>query len=137
MKTNIHTRLARRVSGGAMSLALAGCSVGADPANEDPVGSLRELQVNEDFTFATSRTAALSVSASDDVMAGQQDAALIVSRPDGVALFKGAVRRGETMNIEVPVALEFDTVEVQLTNQGQVRRQTLSLRGGPAEGRFE
>jgi hypothetical protein len=130
-------RMARAVSVAVLALAATACGVGVESTPEAPAGSLAEVSVPADFTFATSRTAALSVSASDAVLAGQQDAALVVSRPDGVALFKGAVRRGVSTPVEVPVALEHETVDLQLMSQGVVRTRTLALRGGQAEGRFE
>jgi hypothetical protein len=130
-------RSTRALTAAAGLATLAMVAAGCDPGPSAPAPDLSEVTIPADFTFATSRTAALTVSASEGVMAGQQDAALVVSRPDGVALFKGSVRRGAATRVEVPVPLEFDSVELRLVNQGVEKTQLVKLERGTTAGRFE
>ncbi len=88
---------------------LVGCSlfailaVGCQEAAPSGPDSLRNVKVPEGFDFATSRSVALTVNATEDKM-GAAQGLLEVALPSGEVLHRGPVTAGTplTLNLSVP-----------------------------------
>ncbi len=125
----------RRLGIGVLGVTLAACGGASAPPAEGP--TLRDVQVPAGFGFSTSQTVALRVSAGDGALGGQKDAAVTVKRPDGVAVFKGAVRRGQALQLALPLALEHRALEVEVSSQGRALKKSVVLDKGAGAGSFE
>jgi hypothetical protein len=95
------------------SLGVAGCVAG-DPSETPPTGSVREQSIAPDFTFQTSQTVSVQIAPDDATFAATDDAPVEVRRPDGAVLFRGAVRKGAPLDVELSVPTAFDHVEVDV-----------------------
>ncbi len=120
---------------GLFGVALAACGGASAPPADGT--TLQDVQVPADFSFSTSRTVSLRVSAGDGALAGNKDAAVTVKRPDGVAVFKGAVRRGQALQLALPLALEHQALEVEVSSQGRALKKSVVLSKGAGAGSFE
>lgn len=90
----------------------------AETVEAPPATSLREVTIPQDFTFQTSRTQRLQLTPGDSAFeASAKDAPVVVSRPDGAVLYRGAVRKGATLDVEVSVPTSVDTVDVAIGKQ--------------------
>lgn len=82
-----------------IAMLAAGCQDAAAPTPD----SLRNVKVPDGFDFATSRSVALTVSASEDKL-GTSQGLLEVALPSGEVLHRGPVNAGTplTLNLSVP-----------------------------------
>jgi len=100
-------------------LALAGLVGCAEaPGEAPPATSLRDVTIPADFTFQTSRTQRLQLTPDSSAFeATAKDAPVIVRRPDGAVLYRGAVRKGATLDVEVSVPTAVNSVDVAIGKQ--------------------
>ncbi len=102
----------------ACALALFGVAACAQQAEAPPATSLRDVTIPADFTFQTSRTQRLQLTPPDEAFEGRaKDAPVVVSRPDGAVLYRGAVRKGARLEVEVSVPTSVDSLEVAIGKQ--------------------
>lgn len=108
-------------------LALTGCTTEAPQAAN---ASLRDVSIPPGFTFQTSNTVALEIAPDEAVFDGTPDAPVEVRRPDGAVLYRGAVRKGTPLQLEVAVPTAVKSLELSVGRQ----RSTMQLEAQPARG---
>lgn len=121
---------------GAALVSVVGCAQGTEGgANPDEPKSLRDVEIPADFTFATSRAVALTVSASQESI-GAPAAALEVQRADGRVLYRGplSVQTPLTLNLAVPT--KDDSVKLKLSANGQEHTADVSINADGAQHTF-
>ena len=107
-------------------LALTGCTSEAPEAGN---ASLRDVSIPPGFTFQTSNSVALEIAPDDAVFESTPDAPVEVRRPDGAVLYRGAVRKGTPLKVEVAVPTAVKSLELSVGRQ----RSTMPI-NAPAAG---
>lgn len=100
------------------SVAL-GC--GVPPAPAAPT-SLRDAKPPRDFTLSTSRNVSVGLTADDAVFGGKPDTTLVLSRPNGAAIFRGVLKKGAELEVTLPMAVDLDSIDVRVGAGDGVRR---------------
>jgi hypothetical protein len=119
----------------AAAFALSACGQGAGSgSNQD----LRQTSIPKDFTFQATRSVALTVTADDKYFGDLSDALLVVARPNGSAMYRGAIRKGEQVNVQVLAPSADGEVELTVAGRGGEGKRRLTLDGnGRGEGRID
>lgn len=121
--TAIPMRALRHALSGVFIVGLTACAV--DNPSDSAAPSLREVTIPSDFTFQTSRTVSVQINPSDDVFVDTKDAPVEVRRPDGAVLYRGAVRKGKPLDVEVSVPTHVESLDVAVGRD----RSVVKLRG--------
>lgn len=115
-------------------LGAAGCiEPGAAGGPTSAPTELREVSVQPDFTFRTIETVAVEVDATEAVFGSAVDAPVEVRTEEGAVLFRGAVRKGAKLGVEVSAPA--GTGALELTVGGEA--QSVSVEGGRAAARAD
>ncbi len=94
-------------------VGLAACGTSeSDALNAEPT-SLRDVTIADDFTFATTRAVALTVTASAEAL-GAESAAIEVRNSAGHTLLRGPLTAGEALQLNLSLPRHEQTLEVQI-----------------------
>lgn len=116
--------------GAALALPTA-CAPGADNQGKKAPESLRDVEIPPDFTFATSRPVALTISAEASVLGGQAGA-LEIARPDGRVLYRGPLTAENTLALNLVVPTKDEEVQLKLQANQQEHVATVRVVDGAA-----
>lgn len=112
---------------GAALVSVVGCAQqGTETSNPEQPQSLRDVQIPEDFTFATSRGVALTVAA-DEASIGAPSAALEVARADGRVLYRGPIAAGTPLNLNLAVPTKDNALKLKLNANGTERTAEVAI----------
>ena len=108
-------------------MSVLGCAQGTGEGNtpEQPQ-SLRDVQIPQDFTFATSRAVSVTVSANAETL-GAETGALEVARADGRVLYRGPLSVSQPLSLNLSVPTKDDVVKLRLSANGQEHTADVSL----------
>jgi hypothetical protein len=134
-KRSSHFRPTTRLNA-TIALVLAVTGAGACSKGDGGDGSnLRSAEIPRGFDFATSRPVALEVRAAPHLFGPAEQAQIEVRRADGAAIFRGAIRRGETAELRVRAPTADRRLSVVVTGLGGQGSAPLSVdASGRAEG---
>ncbi|MCK6548497.1 hypothetical protein L6R52_21805 [Myxococcota bacterium] len=129
--------MSRTLSAFALTAALSASTITActEPAAPPPE-SLAEVTVPADFTFATTKPVALSVSATADKLGGGQGA-IAVERVDGKVLFRGPIEAGKPLQVKLMVPSKDDDLKLKLFAKGGELTAQVAVASGSATHTFE
>ena len=125
MRKIVRNTLINAIAGAAL-VSVVGCAQGAGEGNTDQPTSLRDVEIPEDFTFATSRGVALTVAASQETI-GAETAALEVARADGRVLYRGPLSVSQPLTLNLAVPTKDSSVMVKLNANGQEHTAEVAL----------
>lgn len=118
----------------ALALSLTG-TLACGQAGGGDGSNLRSTEVPRGFDFATAQPVALKVRAAEHLFGPAEQAQLEVRRSDGGAIFRGAIRRGETADVRVRAPSADRRLSVVVTGLGGQSSAQLSVDArGRAEG---
>lgn len=122
--------------GGSLAFALAGCDVSDEtaPVEATPLG---EVAIPEDFTFETTQTVAVDLRVAEQVFGDRVDAAVEITKPSGATVFRGAIRKGAGLNVQIPVPRHIDHLDVTVRGQNGAQTTAVEFAGGRASGVLE
>lgn len=131
---NIRTSSSLVLSSFGLALALlSGCTEQAAPAQPTTLG---DVQVPSNFTFATTKAVALSVTASADKIGGEQGA-LAVERNDGKVLYRGPIAASKPLAVKLMIPSKDDELRLRLFAKTGELTQQVAVTSGDASYRFE
>lgn len=107
--------LGPRSLGLAAALALGACQWGA------PQPGIDKLSVAPDFTFANTRTVALDLKASAEVLGKSGWASVQIARPDGKLLYQGPIGVGHPLTARIALASKDAAVNATLITEDGAR----------------
>ena len=118
---------------------LATAVVGCEAAPQGPVEGtpLREVTVPDDFKFETTQTVGLDLTVSDAIYGDRVDAAVEVSKPNGATVFRGAIRKGHDLSVQIPVARHIDHLDVTVRGATGVKQTRVEFTGQRAVATVE
>lgn len=121
---------------GAALVSVVGCAQQAGDANTpDQPQTLRDVEIPEDFTFATSRGVALTVAANEATI-GAPTAALEVARADGRVLYRGPLSVGSPLTLNLAVPTKDDSLKLKLSANGQEHNADVVINADGANHTF-
>ena len=116
--------------------ALGGCLAACGAQDGGGGGDLRQAAIPADFTFQSTRSVALVVSADDRLFGDVADAQLVVSKASGAAVFRGAIRKGESAQVRVLAPLAEQQLKVTVSGRGGESSSVVAVGdNGKVEGR--
>ena len=118
-----------------LALGAVGCDQAPTGEQVDEPKTLREVDVPEDFTFATSRGVSLTVAANADNM-GVDTGALEVQRADGRVLYRGPLSSSQPLNLKLALPTKDNTVKLKLSANGTEQIAEVALDGNAANHTF-
>lgn len=116
-------------------LGVAACAPGTSTDGKSQPTSLREVEIPADFTFATSRPTALTVSA-DPAILTNGAAALEIRRPDGAVLYRGPLQAGQPLDLSLSVPTKDEHLELVLTAEGREMVAQVAVADGQGSHQF-
>jgi len=126
MRKIIPTGLIHALAGAAL-ISVVGCAQqGGEPNNPEQPTSLRDVEIPEDFTFATSRGVALTVEANQDTL-GAASGALEIARTDGRVLYRGPLSAGTPLTLNLAVPTKDDALKLKLSANGQEHNAEVAI----------
>jgi hypothetical protein len=132
-----HASLARRRRDIGATLTLVLSLSGAAACGQGG-GGLRSTEVPSGFDFATAKPVALKVRAAEHLFGPADQAQLEVRRGDGAAIFRGAIRRGETADVRVRAPSADRRLSVVVTGLGGQGSAPLAVdANGRAQGEVQ
>lgn len=96
------------------------------PDTQQTIPTLRDVEIASDFTFATTRSVALTVRA-DKGSTGSESAALEVARPDGKILFRGPIHGDRPLTLDLNVPTKDAELRVKLSANGKADTKNISI----------
>lgn len=112
---------------GALAVSTA-TACGVPPAPVAPT-TLRDAKVPRTFSLSTSRNVAVGLTADDAVFGELRDATVVLSRPNGAALFRGVMKKGAGLEVVLPMAADIDSVDVRVGGGDDARRFNFPVDG--------
>ncbi len=109
-------------------VALGASACGVPPAPPPPP-SLRDAKVPKDFTLATSRNVSVGLSADDAVFGDRRDTTVVLSKPNGAAIFRGVMKKGVQLELVLPMAVDLDSIDVKIGGGDDARRFSFPVDG--------
>lgn len=94
-------------------LTLGACGTQESDALNGEATTLRDVAIPEDFTFATTRAVALTVSASAEAL-GAESAPIEIRNSAGHTLLRGPLTAGEALQLNLSLPRHEQTLEVQI-----------------------
>ncbi len=117
------------------ALALSACAPGADDGSKELPTSLRDVEIPADFTFATTRAAAVTVAADPAILNGQAGS-LEIRRPDGAVLYRGPLSADRALDISLSLPTKDNALELRLNANGQELIAQVPVADGQAAHTF-
>lgn len=112
---------------GAALVSVVGCAQGiGDGNNPEQPKTLRDIEIPEDFTFATSRAVSVTVSA-NSANIGAETGALEVARADGRVLYRGPLSVSQPLTLNLAIPTKDDVVKLRLSANGQEHTAEVAL----------
>lgn len=109
------SRMFRTLIASAAMTAAVACGTSEVPSTGP---ALSEVETPAGFTFATSRSVSVGLTADDSVFGDKKDLAIEVSEPDGATVFQGALRKGKTLDLKLPMGVHVDSINARVTTPG-------------------
>jgi hypothetical protein len=104
--------------------SVLGCGIDRPPP---PPPSLREVKLAKDFTLSTTRSVRVGITADDALFGARPDATVVLARPNGATLFRGAMKKGKGLEVTLPLAVDIQSVDVRVGGGDGVRRYNVSV----------
>lgn len=117
------SRVAAVAAVGLVASAL-GCGIDRPPP---PPPSLRDVKLSSDFTLSTTRSVRVGITADDALFGDKPDATIVLARPNGATLFRGALKKGAGLDVTLPLAVDIQSVDVRVGAAENVRRYNVSV----------
>jgi hypothetical protein len=112
---------------GAALVTVVGCAQGTGDSNTpDQPQTLRDIEIPQDFTFATSRAVSVTVSAAQATI-GADTGALEVARADGRVLYRGPLSVSQPLTLNLAIPTKDDVVKLRLSANGQEHTAEVAL----------
>ena len=122
--------------GGSLVFALAGCGVSTETAAPEAT-PLGEVEIPADFAFETTQTVALDLEVAAHHFGDRVDAAVEITKPSGATVFRGAIKKGAALSVQIPVAKHVDHLDVTVRGANGPQTTAIEFVGGRASGRLE
>jgi hypothetical protein len=112
-------------------------------ACESPVESpvegtpLREVSIPEDFKFETTQTVGLDLTVADAVYGDRVDAAVEITKPNGATVFRGAIKKGHDLSVQIPVPRHIDHLDVTVRGADGAKQTRVDFAGSRAVATVE
>ena len=110
------------------AIAAAGCAEMPTEDGLDPTSgpTLRDIEIPEDFTFATSRGVTLSVQVEDTAISAPM-AAMEVALPSGAVIYRGPLAKGTPLNVDLSVPTKDTQLKLKLKSDSQTLEAEVAI----------